>query len=71
MPRKWLIRRSTQVWGLLPLYVWSSKSIEMDADISSFSLDTGETVFLPFRMSCYVLTNLVVTAGMLTPGLQV
>lgn len=33
--------------------------------------DTGEPVFLPFRMSCYVLTNLVVTAGMLTPGLGV
>ena len=31
----------------------------------------GEPVFLPFRMSCYVLSNLVVTAGMLTPGLQV
>jgi hypothetical protein len=34
-------------------------------------IDTGEPVFLPFRMSCYVLSNLVVTAGMLTPGLQV
>jgi hypothetical protein len=33
--------------------------------------DTGEPVFLPFRMSAYVLSNLVVTAGMLTPGLQV
>ena len=33
--------------------------------------DTGEPVFLPFRMSCFVLSNLVVTAGMLTPGLQV
>jgi hypothetical protein len=33
--------------------------------------DTGEAVFLPFRMSCFVLSNLVVTAGMLTPGLQV
>ncbi|SCU78398.1 LAMI_0A04500g1_1 [Lachancea mirantina] len=31
--------------------------------------DTGETVLLPFRMSCCVLSNLVVTAGMLTPGL--
>lgn len=31
--------------------------------------DTGETVFLPFRMSSCVLSNLVVTAGMLTPGL--
>ena len=26
---------------------------------------------MPFRMSCYVLTNLVVTAGMLMPGLGV
>lgn len=33
--------------------------------------DTGEPVFLPFRMSCFVLSNLIVTAGMLTPGLQV
>lgn len=35
------------------------------------ALDTGEPVLLPFRMSCYVLSNLVVTAGMLTPGLGV
>lgn len=34
-------------------------------------LDTGETVFLPFRMSCFVMSNLVVTAGMLTPGMGV
>lgn len=34
-------------------------------------IDTGEPVFLPFRMSCFVLSNLVVTAGMLTPGLKV
>lgn len=33
--------------------------------------DTGEPVFLPFRMSCFVLSNLVVTAGMLTPGMGV
>ena len=33
--------------------------------------DTGEPVFLPFRMSCFVLSNLVVTVGMLTPGLGV
>ncbi len=26
---------------------------------------------LPFRMSCFVLSNLIVTAGMLTPGLGV
>lgn len=34
-------------------------------------VDTGEPVFLPFRMSCYVLSNLVVTAGMLAPNLGV
>lgn len=33
--------------------------------------DTGEPILLPFRMSCFVLSNLVVTAGMLTPGLGV
>ena len=33
------------------------------------AIETGQTVLLPFRMSCFVLTNLVVTAGMLTPGL--
>ena len=34
-------------------------------------VDTGQPVFLPFRMSCFVISNLIVTAGMLTPGLQV
>ena len=33
--------------------------------------DTGQPVFLPFRMSCFIISNLIVTAGMLTPGLQV
>ncbi|KAF2266467.1 Tricarboxylate/iron carrier [Lojkania enalia] len=36
---------------------------------STLHPDTGQPVFLPFRMSCFVLSNLVVTAGMLTPGL--
>jgi sideroflexin-5 len=36
---------------------------------NSTFLDTGQPVFLPFRMSCFVLSNLVVTAGMLTPNL--
>jgi sideroflexin-5 len=35
-----------------------------------FDTDTGEPVFLPFRMSCFVISNLVVTAGMLTPNLS-
>ena len=34
------------------------------------SADTGEPVLLPFRMSSFVLSNLVVTAGMLQPGLS-
>ena len=33
------------------------------------SPDTGQPVLLPFRMSAFVLTNLAVTAGMLTPSL--
>ena len=34
-------------------------------------IDTGQPVFLPFRMSCFVISNLVVTAGMLTPNMKV
>ncbi|PSR79742.1 Tricarboxylate/iron carrier [Coniella lustricola] len=45
--------------------IWTAKKI-VD---STLHPDTGEPVFLPFRMSCYVLSNLVVTAGMLTPNL--
>ncbi|RKF81898.1 putative mitochondrial transport protein fsf1 [Golovinomyces cichoracearum] len=47
--------------------VWRAKKI-VD---STLHPDTGQPVFLPFRMSCYVISNLVVTAGMLTPGLGV
>ncbi|TLD05632.1 putative mitochondrial transport protein FSF1 [Venturia nashicola] len=36
---------------------------------STLHPDTGEPVLLPFRMSAFVFSNLVVTAGMLTPGL--
>ncbi|MCJ1250762.1 hypothetical protein MMC30_007990 [Trapelia coarctata] len=46
--------------------LWKAKKI-VD---STLHPDTGEPVFLPFRMSCFVISNLVVTAGMLTPGLQ-
>ncbi|KAL2786404.1 Tricarboxylate/iron carrier [Aspergillus keveii] len=46
--------------------LWEAKKV-VD---STLHPDTGEPVLLPFRMSCYVLSNLVVTAGMLTPGLQ-
>ncbi|KZF23966.1 mitochondrial cation transporter [Xylona heveae TC161] len=46
--------------------IWKAKKI-VD---STLHPDTGEPVFLPFRMSCFVISNLVVTAGMLQPGLQ-
>jgi hypothetical protein len=47
--------------------LWKAKKI-VD---STLHPDTGEPVFLPFRMSCFVLSNLVVTVGMLTPNLGV
>lgn len=46
--------------------LWRAKKV-LD---SSIHPDTGETVMLPFRMSSCVLSNLVVTAGMLTPNLK-
>lgn len=46
--------------------LWRAKRV-LD---SSIHPDTGETVLLPFRMSSCVLSNLVVTSGMLTPNLK-
>ncbi|CAN3375775.1 hypothetical protein DIURU_003795 [Diutina rugosa] len=45
--------------------VWRAKRV-LD---STLHPDTGEKVVLPFRMSSCVLSNLIVTAGMLTPNL--
>ncbi|ROT36058.1 tricarboxylate carrier [Sodiomyces alkalinus F11] len=45
--------------------LWKAKKV-VD---STLHPDTGEPVFLPFRMSSFVLSNLIVTAGMLQPGL--
>jgi tricarboxylate carrier len=45
--------------------LWSAKKI-VD---STLHPDTGLPVLLPFRMSSFVLSNLIVTAGMLTPNL--
>lgn len=53
------------VTGKMTPELWRAKRI-LD---STLHPDTGETVFLPFRMSSCVLSNLVVTAGMLTPNL--
>ena len=44
---------------------WQAKKI-VDCTLHP---DTGQPVFLPFRMSCFVISNLVVTAGMLTPNM--
>ncbi|KAI8067667.1 Tricarboxylate/iron carrier [Gilbertella persicaria] len=35
---------------------------------STLHPDTGKPVFLPFRMSCFVPTNMVLVAGMLLPN---
>lgn len=45
--------------------LWQAKKV-VDATLHP---DTGIPVFLPFRMSCFVFSNLIVTAGMLTPNL--
>lgn len=45
--------------------LWRAKRV-LD---STLHPDTGVPVLLPFRMSSYVLSNLVVTVGMLTPGM--
>jgi len=47
-----------------PEKLWNAKKI-IDSTIHP---DTGEPVFLPFRMSSFVPTNLVVVAGMLMPN---
>lgn len=59
----WASRRKT----MNEIIIWKAES----NGFFHSKTDTGEPVFLPFRMSCFVISNLVVTAGMLTPGLQV
>jgi tricarboxylate carrier len=46
--------------------LWQAKKI-VD---STLHPDTGEPVLLPFRMSSFVISNLIVTGGMLTPNLS-
>jgi hypothetical protein len=47
--------------------LWEAKNI-VD---STLHPDTGEPVLLPFRMSCYVFSNLIVTAGILILEMKV
>lgn len=47
-----------------PAFWYAKKQLD-----STVHPDTGETVLLPFRMSCCVISNTMVTLGMLTPGL--
>lgn len=46
----------------------STKSFSMSVVDSTIHPDTGEPVFLPFRMSCFVPTNMILVAGMLLPN---
>lgn len=48
----------------------SPQTTSVENELANTGPDTGEPVFLPFRMSSFVITNLIVTAGMLQPGLQ-
>ncbi|KAB8079397.1 Tricarboxylate/iron carrier [Aspergillus leporis] len=52
--------RLGQIQNMTP-ELWEAKNI-VD---STLHPDTGEPVLLPFRMSCYVFSNLIVTAGIL------
>ncbi|CAI2183982.1 13543_t:CDS:2 [Funneliformis geosporum] len=55
---------SGKIQNVEPEKLWNAKKI-VESTIHS---DTGEPVFLPFRMSSFVPTNLVVVAGMLMPN---
>lgn len=57
--------RTGKVSAQMTPELWRAKRV-LD---STLHPDTGEPVMLPFRMSSYVLSNLVVTVGMLTPNL--
>ncbi|KAL0097651.1 Tricarboxylate/iron carrier [Phycomyces blakesleeanus] len=47
-----------------PEALWKAKKI-ID---STLHPDTGKPIFLPFRMSCFVPTNMILVAGMLMPN---
>ncbi|KAF8934939.1 Tricarboxylate/iron carrier [Dissophora ornata] len=53
-----------QISHVDPAKLWRAKEI---CD-STLHPDTGKPIFLPFRMSCFVPTNLLVAVGMLMPN---
>lgn len=52
-----------------PRYAAASRIVDR-SQANTGPPDTGQPVLLPFRMSAFVFSNLVVTAGMLTPNLS-
>ncbi|KAG1110496.1 hypothetical protein G6F42_015314 [Rhizopus arrhizus] len=61
---KQLLANTSQHDKMDPERLWKAKKV-VDSTIHP---DTGEAVFLPFRMSCFVPTNMVLVAGMLLPN---
>ncbi|KAF9199484.1 hypothetical protein BGZ49_010380 [Haplosporangium sp. Z 27] len=55
---------SGKITNVEPSKLWRAKEI---CD-STLHPDTGKPIFLPFRMSCFVPTNMLVAAGMLMPN---
>ncbi|KAF9357377.1 hypothetical protein BGX26_003812 [Mortierella sp. AD094] len=53
-----------KITSIEPAKLWRAKEI---CD-STLHPDTGKAIFLPFRMSCFVPTNMLVAAGMLMPN---
>ncbi|GAA5811756.1 hypothetical protein MFLAVUS_005199 [Mucor flavus] len=61
---KQLLQNKSQHDKIDPERLWKAKKV-VDSTIHP---DTGEAVFLPFRMSCFVPTNMILVAGMLLPN---
>jgi tricarboxylate carrier len=70
IPQYTQVRTSILLLSLTLPYPAPSRKLSLSNHTHTHNPDTGEPVLLPFRMSCFVLSNLVVTAGMLTPNLR-
>lgn len=64
-----LVRRhqAGDATGATAAQLWAAKTL-VD---STLHPDTGEPVLLPFRLSCFVPTNMFIVAGMLVPNASV